>query len=209
MALDEALLESMPRLRKPALRFYGWTAQAASFGYFQKYGEVERLTHLRPLIRRPTAGGLVPHDADWTYSVQFPATHSWYALSAMESYHRVHEWIQKAFATLGVETELAAASKSGAGQCFFGYEKSDLLWRGKKISGAAQRRTRDGLLIQGSVQPPRLSIGREKWEKAMTETALSKEPVRWVNYGLDEVLKHRVLELIRQKYGEPTYNQKR
>jgi len=35
MALDEALLESMPRLQKPVLRFYGWTEPAATFGYFQ------------------------------------------------------------------------------------------------------------------------------------------------------------------------------
>ena len=35
MALDEALLEAMPRLQKPVLRFYGWTEPAATFGYFQ------------------------------------------------------------------------------------------------------------------------------------------------------------------------------
>src|SRR5262252_5874437 len=35
MALDEALLEAMPRLGKAVLRFYGWKAPAASFGYFQ------------------------------------------------------------------------------------------------------------------------------------------------------------------------------
>ena len=56
MALDEALLEAMPRLGKPVLRFYGWTEPAASFGYFQKYAEVERATLLRPLVRRPTGG---------------------------------------------------------------------------------------------------------------------------------------------------------
>ena len=37
MALDEALLEAMPRLQQPVLRFYGWTEPAATFGYFQKY----------------------------------------------------------------------------------------------------------------------------------------------------------------------------
>ena len=64
MALDEALLEAMPRLQQPVLRFYGWTGPAASFGYFQKFAEIERATMLRPLVRRPTGGGLVPHDAD-------------------------------------------------------------------------------------------------------------------------------------------------
>src|SRR2546430_12498968 len=32
MALDEALLEAMPRLEKPVLRFYAWREPAASSG---------------------------------------------------------------------------------------------------------------------------------------------------------------------------------
>jgi lipoate-protein ligase A len=32
MAVDEALLDSMLRLQKPVLRFYGWTEPAPSFG---------------------------------------------------------------------------------------------------------------------------------------------------------------------------------
>ena len=103
MALDEALLESVSRLGQPVLRFYGWTEPAATFGYFQKYAEVERATLLRPLIRRPTGGGIVPHDADWTYSLAFPPGHEWHSLKAEESYRRVHEWIQSAFAKLKVD----------------------------------------------------------------------------------------------------------
>src|SRR5512140_2699933 len=102
MAMDEALLEAMPRLRQPVLRFYSWTESAASFGYFQHYAEVERLTNLRPLVRRPTGGGIVPHEADWTYSLAFPADHEWYTLAATGSYLRVHEWIQSAFADLDI-----------------------------------------------------------------------------------------------------------
>src|SRR5262252_7382894 len=94
MALDEALLEAVSRLQKPVLRFYGWTEPAASFGYFQKYSDIERTTMLRPLVRRPTGGGLVPHDADWTYSVAFPTVHEWHGVSAIESYRRVHDWIR-------------------------------------------------------------------------------------------------------------------
>src|SRR6266498_3246716 len=108
MALDEALLEAMPRLGKPVLRFYGWTEPAASFGYFQKFAEVERATLLRPLVRRPTGGGIVPHDADWTYSLIVPAGSEWHSLRAVESYRCMHEWLQAAFARLNVATELAS-----------------------------------------------------------------------------------------------------
>ena len=210
MAMDEALLEAMPRLRQPVLRFYSWTESAASFGYFQKYAEVEHLTSLRPLVRRPTGGGLVPHEADWTYSLAFPVSDEWYALTALGSYQRVHEWLQSAFASLNIPTQLApAALKAQPGQCFVGCEKSDLLWRGRKIAGAAQRRRRDGLLIQGSVQPPPLSLARPDWEAAMCNAARSRYSVQWTDFQPDGLLARRVRELSGQKYSQVEFTQKR
>ena len=210
MALDEALLDAMPRLGQPVLRFYSWTERAASFGYFQKHAEVERMTLLRPLVRRPTAGGLVSHDADWTYSLTFPAAHSWHRLKALESYRRVHEWLLSAFARLGVETEVAAGSRKAApGQCFAGHEQFDLLWQGQKIAGAAQRRTRLGLLIQGSLQPPPLSLAKAGWQKVMCDVAKSDFGVHWIIFEPDSSLNDRADELARQKFAQPAYNRKR
>ena len=210
MALDEALLEATPRLQKPVLRFYGWNEPAASFGYFQKFSDVERATSLRPLVRRPTGGGLVPHDADWTYSLALPPNHEWYSLSAVESYGRAHEWIQAAFAKVKVPTELASCCrKSEPGQCFVGYEKFDVLWHGKKIAGAAQRRNKLGLLIQGSVQPPPVSIKREEWERAMREVGVERFGAGWLEFELDTELSGRVDEFTSQKYSQKSYNEKR
>ena len=210
MALDEALLHAAPRLGQPVLRFYGWTEPAASFGYFQKHAEIERMTLLRPLVRRLTGGGLVPHDADWTYSLVFPPGDEWYSLTAINSYHRVHEWIQAAFAKLGVATQLApACNKALPGQCFQGHEKFDVLWRGQKIAGAAQRRTRDGLLIQGSVQPQRLAQTRDAWQQAMCDVACSGQGAQWVTFEPDAQLTARAQELAWQKYSDTNYNQKR
>jgi lipoate-protein ligase A len=210
MALDEALLENISQLGKPVLRFYGWTEPAATFGYFQKFSEVERATHLRPLIRRPTGGGIVPHDVDWTYSFVVPPNHEWYSLKAIESYRRIHEWIQGAFAKLKVETELApCCKKSLPGQCFAGHEKFDLLWHGKKVAGAAQRRNRLGLLIQGSIQSPPVKIARSNLEKAMREAARGQLQVEWHGFSPDETLCARAVELARQKYSQDAYNQKR
>jgi len=210
MALDEALLESVARLGRPGLRFYGWTEPAATFGYFQKYAEVGRATPLRPLVRRPTGGGIVPHDADWTYSLAFPPGHEWHLLKAEASYRRVHEWIQRAFATLNVVTELApSAKKSGPGQCFVGHEKFDLLWNGKKIAGAAQRRNRLGLLIQGSVQPPPLALARTDWQLAMCDAGRAAWAVKWLDFEPDGMLRGRTETLVRQKYSQPGFITKR
>jgi lipoate-protein ligase A len=230
MALDEALLEAAARLGRPVLRFYGWTDPAATFGYFQKYAEVERATHLRPLIRRPTGGGIVPHDADWTYSLVFPPGHEWHLLRAEESYRRIHEWIQSAFAKLDVATELASRSQKSAIRnsdksrardesrcpqsamgCFAGHEKFDLLWNGQKIAGAAQRRNKMGLLIQGSVQSRGIgiSIARTDWQKAMCDVGRVEFGAAWSDFEPDQTLQERAEFLTKQKYFQAAYNFKR
>jgi lipoyl(octanoyl) transferase len=219
MALDEALLENVSRLGRPVLRFYGWTEPAASFGYFQKFSSVERATLLRPLVRRPTGGGIVPHDADWTYSFAVPPDHEWHLLAAIDGYRRAHEWIQRAFAKLNVETELAQSrlsaisqrllASSPTSQCFTGHEKFDLLWRGKKIAGAAQRRNKLGLLIQGSVQPPPIFLIRADWENAMRAVAAEQFEMEWNEFSTDAKLRARVEELAREKFSQDSYNRKR
>jgi lipoate-protein ligase A len=210
MALDEALLENAPELGRPVLRFYGWLESAASFGYGQKYADIEGWTMLRPLVRRPTGGGLVPHDADWTYSAAFPPCHPWYRLKAVESYRRVHEWIRDAFAGINVAATLATSSQKGiAGQCFAGAEEFDLLWHGRKIAGAAQRRTRTGLLIQGSVQPPPIPLVREDWHSAMCEVARRQWAVEWNALEITGQLAETARRLQAAKYSQAGYNQKR
>jgi lipoate-protein ligase A len=217
MALDELLLEKVSQLGKPVLRFYGWTEPAATFGYFQKFSEVERATHLRPLIRRPTGGGIVPHDADWTYSFVAPPNHEWHSLAAIESYRRIHAWIQSAFAKLKIATELADFKNAESekrkaempGACFVGHEKFDLLWRGKKIAGAAQRRNKSGLLIQGSVQPPPVSWARADWEFAMRAVAAREFGAAWEDFRVDADFRVRAEELAFVKYGQRAFNEKR
>lgn len=208
MALDEALLEGAAEIGKPVLRFYGWQEPAATFGYFQKYADVELMTGLRPLLRRPTGGGLVPHKNDWTYSVAFPPGHEWYQLKAEESYRRVHEWIRDAFTLLGLPTELSpCCQKDIPGQCFIGAEKYDLLNGGKKIAGAAQRRNKHGLLIQGSVQPPPPKLSRASWQEAMKSVAQNSWGVAWSEFKA--IPSKRIEELAREKYAVTGYNQKR
>lgn len=209
MAIDDALLQSAPELGRPVLRFYGWSEPAASFGYFQRYSDVEKLTNLRPLVRRPTGGGLVPHDKDWTYSVVFPPSHSWYALKAIESYRRIHEWVRETFAVRGVNTELSPSKMSGeSGQCFVGAEQFDLLHSGHKIAGAAQRRSRTGLLVQGSVQPPP-GLNRTQWEEAMCSVAAKKWGVMWDDFGASQSIEHLARRLATEKYGRDEFNRRR
>jgi len=129
----------------------------------------------------------------------------------------MHAWIQGAFASLQIATELAAAARKPAmpnvnplipGACFVGHEKFDLLWHGRKIAGAAQRRNQCGLLIQGSVQPPR-PMNRKAWETAMRQMAQTEFGVEWQDLSLDGNLLARAEELAREKFSQTGYNQKR
>jgi len=207
MAWDEALLEHAARLGAPVLRTYRWIEPAVTFGYFQRLAEITALTPLRPLIRRPTGGGLVPHERDWTYSVVIPPSHARYGVRAEESYRQLHEWLQAAFAVCGIPTELApGCDPTGPGQCFIGAERHDLLCNGRKIAGAAQRRNRLGLLIQGSVQPPRTELCREDWESALRQT---RGAVEWQPLFPDLELIRRAEELAETKYRQPDYTGRR
>jgi lipoate-protein ligase A len=210
MALDETLLENAAQIGNPILRFYGWTEPAATFGYFQKFSEVSAATPLRPLIRRPTGGGIVPHDADWTYSFVVPPNHEWHSVSAEESYRRIHDWLRRAFAEIKIETELApCCKKTLPGQCFVGHEKFDLLWHGKKIAGAAQRRNKLGLLIQGSIQPPPVGLRRDDFEKAMRVAAENDFEISWKGFSPAANLVEHSARLEKEKYARPEYNRKR
>jgi lipoyl(octanoyl) transferase len=206
MALDEALLEASAKIAAPVLRFYGWTQPAATFGYFQRYAEIAAWTPLRPLIRRPTGGGLVPHNMDWTYSVIIPPDDPWYELRAVESYRRLHEWLAFSLRAVGIPAILAAnAQKEIPGQCFAGAERHDLLVNGRKVAGAAQRRAREGLLIQGSVQNLNNGIERSRWHQAMTE-ALGHP---WEAWSLPAEFQSRAAELAEGKFSQAAHNERR
>jgi lipoate-protein ligase A len=148
MAIDEALLREV---RKPVLRIYEWSVPAVSLGYFQ----LAALAGDRPFVRRYTGGGLVDHAHDVTYTVVLPRAHPWMELSAPESYCHIHQGVQAALARCGIESELtsrAHAVESDA--CFQKPVRFDIVAAGSKLSGAAQRRTREGLLHQGSILLP-------------------------------------------------------
>src|SRR6185369_3148933 len=141
-----------------------------------------------------------------TYSLVFPPSHGWYRLKAMESYRRLHEWVCNAFQQVGVAAEVAqTARKEAIGQCFAGPEQFDVVFHHQKIAGAAQRRTRDGLLIQGSVQPPG-EMNRAEWEAALITSAVKHLGVHWTDWSPLE-MEAQARELAHTKYSTAEYNE--
>lgn len=210
MALDEVLLRQSAANGSPVLRFYDWSKPAATFGYFQRIADLETATPLRPLMRRPTGGGLVPHLNDWTYSLTVPPGHPWYELRAEASYAQMHRWLAAAFGLLDLPTELASCCrKEIPGQCFAGYEKFDLLHCGRKLAGAAQRRNKFGLLIQGSIQPPPAGVTRSQFMAAMLTAGSDQfsSPASVFHPSAD--LTQQAGQLAEERYRRDEYNRRR
>ncbi|MFN0130241.1 MAG: biotin/lipoate A/B protein ligase family protein [Verrucomicrobiales bacterium] len=151
MALDEALLLTEAA---PVLRVYRWAGPWVSIGYFTPRHEAKISFPDRPIVRRWTGGGIVDHASDWTYSLIVPAGEPLASHGTVESYTLVHGALVRALRECGVPARLADASASTrTGLCFAAAVRSDVVdARARKIAGAAQRRTRHGLLHQGSVQ---------------------------------------------------------
>jgi len=84
-----------------------------------------------------------------------------------------------------------------------------VLWNGLKIAGAAQRRTRDGLLIQGSIQPGPIKLTRAEWEKNMVSAAMDFLEGFHRIFEPDNPLLEKVQQLVQVKYSDTRFNQRR
>jgi lipoate-protein ligase A len=203
MAIDEALLELASA---PLIRFYQWDHPALSFGYFGRYVDVEEHERERDLVRRWTGGGIVLHGDDLTYSIIVPASDSLVAESSPSIYKKIHRAISNALRATGARAELAAVSAVGDrhynGACFANPVHADVLVNGRKVAGAAQRRTRAGLLHQGSIQHVDLGNGlAERFARELSEVR-SEE-------SLSSSIMKRAQEIAQQKYGNGAWLRKR
>jgi lipoate-protein ligase A len=192
MAIDEMLLTTA---RLPVLRFYRWNEASVSFGYFGIFDEAQEFARGRALVRRWTGGGIVPHGHDLTYSIMIGPGDGNYALSSRLIYRRVHAAVERALRAMGVQAQLSEAASSRTSEaCFANPVVADLIEGGRKIAGAAQRKTRQGILHQGSIQRSGLE---QQFRKTMANL-LSSEIV-------DEQISSPILEsaeaLAGQKYA--------
>jgi lipoate-protein ligase A len=156
MAVDEALLQTAADGDRACLRFYRWIEPTVSLGYFQPY--VRRQHHQPsfacPLVRRSTGGGAIVHDHEITYSFTAPIRDRISArLQAL--YDAFHETLVEIFAHWGISAELCVPSDrqpiDDPFLCFQRRAAGDVLIRGVKVAGSAQRRRHRAILQHGSV----------------------------------------------------------
>lgn len=161
MSIDAALLQSLSE--NPILHFYDWIKDSGTYGHFidpKKFFKEEGVSKRGlSLAKRPTGGGIVFHIRDFAFSVLIPAECSYCSTNTLDNYAFVNRRITeaiKSFLGKSIPSILLPEEKiSSHGLsnhfCMAKPTKFDVMLEGKKISGGAQRRTKNGFLHQGTI----------------------------------------------------------
>lgn len=197
MAVDDWLLETA---EIPILRIYAWRGEWGSVGYFGKLADARAAFPELQWVRRWTGGGTVDHRDDWTYTLIAPAGSGIARLRGAASYRLIHEALALALSQEGIDAFLSAGqNETGAALCFQNPVGHDLIDpAGSKLAGAGQRRTRRGLLHQGSVAVP--CDGEKSLKRAERLADLLTDQWRRVEQNPPSDL---IADKIHSRYGAP------
>jgi lipoate-protein ligase A len=153
MAVDHALAECLTD-GEAVLRLYRWARPTLSLGRNEPAAlypiEAVRAKGM-DIVRRPTGGRAVLHDAELTYAVVAPIA----AWGARPAYQAVNQALAAALRSLGAPAELSAgpvrALGPDAGPCFRSPAAGEVVASGRKLVGSAQARLGGALLQHGSI----------------------------------------------------------
>jgi lipoate-protein ligase A len=143
------------------------------------------------------------HGTDLTYSIVIPATGRYIGRSPLDLYSDVHASIRATLLQDGLNAVLAnSASDKISDACFANPVRSDVLIDGKKVAGAAQRRSRAGLLQQGSIQVENLRPDfAERFARALCQNLRSG--------SMSAEITRRAHEIAEQKYAQRSWLERR
>lgn len=175
MAKDSDLLSQLDPQDPLFLHFYQWNCPCLTYGYFTDpflHLNQEALRHYGlQIARRPTGGGIIFHLSDLSFSVLVPANHPHFSLNTLENYAWINQKVVEAITPFILESrklqllqkEPECLSRDCLAFCMAKPTQYDLFLDGKKVGGAAQRRTKQGLLHQTSLSllPPPKDLMRE------------------------------------------------
>jgi lipoate---protein ligase len=152
MQLDREIFQS--RSPHPILRLYSFSSFCATIGIFTpKDGlvneEVCRKAGIQIAVR-PTGGGLLFHENDLSFCLYVPS--HVLSLIPLDVCTTVNGLILGALAPfLKDPCQTSHAIHSASRFCYAVITSFDLVWKGVKIGGGAQRRSKYGTLHQGSI----------------------------------------------------------
>lgn len=162
MQKDRELLDNLSLTKNRILHLYEWEKKSATFGVFLDPKDFFNLQEVEKqgldLAKRPTGGGIIFHLWDLAFSVLIPASHPTFSQNTLQNYATVNrpvlaaaeEFLKKKGCNL-TEEDGKILGNGCKHFCMAKPTRYDVMLHGQKIAGAAQRKTRDGLLHQGSI----------------------------------------------------------
>lgn len=165
MAIDRSWLERAEISDEPltVIRFYQWEKPTISLGAHQTPEKTVDLPFCLetgvPIVSRPTGGRAVLHGNELTYSVVSNDVARFPLPALIPVYKLIAECLKKGLDQLGIGTTHSAGGRNPnvgstydwAKPCFTSPSRHELIHRGRKIVGSAQRRLKRSFLQHGSV----------------------------------------------------------
>lgn len=205
MDLDQKLLTEISLSESPLVHFYDWEKPSLTHGYFINPSQYLTAKGLESwgiqMGRRPTGGGIVFHLTDLAFSVLIPASHPNYSINTLDNYAFVNQRVAQAILQFKKEinvtflqTETAPMDPSSRHFCMAKPTIYDVMIEGKKVGGAAQRRTRQGFLHQGTIS---LAPLPEKFLHSVLKSHTVLQEMKSHSYMLIDELNDRDLQAVR------------
>lgn len=208
MNIDQELLSSLDPFSPIILHLYEWKGHCLTYGHFINPDEhLNREGLIRydfSIAKRPTGGGIIFHLTDFAFSLLIPASHPSFSHNTLHNYAWVNSKVAKILSTLfgEIKPELFVEKAECTGQrnsnfCMAGPTQYDLTTNGLKMVGAAQRKTKQGYLHQGTISLalPELSILQAVLKDPEVPLAMQKNSFVFLDtpFCRGELIKYRKL----------------
>ncbi len=207
MAIDALLFN---QVKQPLLRFYSWDKPAISIGVSQRY--TKTLRDGFDLVRRQTGGGVVDHSNSYTYTLVFPANHHMVSEDTLVCYQRINEAVKKAILNMDFSVDLTAEEidkdvPRDMMACSAHPTKYDIVQNSSKISGCAQRRTKNGVLHQGYISN---MVGDEvELRKQIVKELAQSFGCSWTEFKKWNNFDQELAQLVEEQYGNEVWSKRR
>lgn len=202
MAADEALLNWGGF---SVMRVYRWGRPTVTYGYFDHEREARCIFPGEGLdiVRRWTGGGIVDHRQDIPFTLALRPQDREGRPQSAALYRWIHGGLARTLRDCGVDAVMLVSDAPDGGRaCFSSPVTSDLvLPDGEKLAGGGQRRARQGVLHQGSIQNCTLPEG---WDlnlarRLAEQVTMSEDPEPFPGFSAE------VVRLVESKYGTASW----
>ncbi len=175
MEQDFALLER--GVDVASLRVYQFVPGSVTYGHF--IDPKKWLTSQEKAKKRPTGGGLIFHEGDFSFTLALPVEHPLVQKASLERYCLINNALLRAIdklLTQGLCQLQSSMSPEGIIDelCMANPTQYDILFNQKKVGGSAQRKSKRGFIHQCSVFVRPLNWDEIKTKLVSPDTTIPK-----------------------------------